>query len=1085
MHHAPKKARRLVWLLATIVVLAAEVSTPAQSADPARFTEASVPGGQPPSGVEKMKDDFDARVPPDAPSQALMADAIVTGDYRIDALLSGYRFPVGTVTFSFYEDSVFGGSYYGSETVSEVSETVKTNVRAIMAWYGTALNVDFVEVTETTSTVGRVRIMRSSAPAYAYAYYPSTTSTFHVAGDVHLNPAYDRLGDTNGFQHPPGQHGYTTLAHEIGHAIGLKHPHDGTPTLPAEEDTHSRTIMSYQFLGDSPGTPMVYDVMALQYLYGARPARTGDSTYVFTRAGLDQYNLSGQLFLNPSTATKQLIWDTGGYNVLDLSQMPASSSGYRLDLKPLGWLTPGNANQGTYFVMGTVVGPNVSVRKVVSSSSDDTIYANGDTNVFAGYVSGRVTGRDTIHDANGADMIDLSGFSPSQVTQTPSGSDLVLGLGSSGTITVKGYYVNDPPVISYGTVVPRVSITDVSVTGRAVRHEAGDLRDHALATGDVVGQRELCHGRWDGRCRIRLRGGERRPDLRGRRVAQDARDQHLWRHDAGRRRDLLGRAQRAERRTRDRRRPGQRHDPERRCGREPAAGGGGLRDARLGDRADHGELLVERVVRPRRLHRRVCLDLWRRHFVVAGEPRARVRDRGRVHGDAHRHRQRGVDERAVAVDRGAVSPGRERDVRRRADDDHADELLGPARAGDGENRRRERATRRRCQGVWLLVGLVHELIDADDGLAGAGGVSFVDDVEDRDADVDGAERGEDRTDLRSVTQRGDVGIGDAAITRLTATPAARDGRQAGDGGSAGSRASAGARVAIRASGSARAAILFPSMRLAIRKATADTERGARTRLSPPLKWAGGKRWQVPVLLPLWDGNRQRRLVEPFCGGLAVALGLAPGRALLNDVNPHLINFYRWLKRGLTIDIELENQQDLFYRHRVRFNELLRTRGAASREAACLFYFLNRTGFNGLCRFNGSGEFNVPFGRYNRIGYVRDFTPYRAVLKNWQFTCADFESMALKPDDFVYADPPYDVEFTQYAQGGFSWADQERTAQWLARHTGPVVLVNQATPRIRTLYESLGYTLSELDAPRRINCNGDRTPAKEIFATRNL
>lgn len=217
----------------------------------------------------------------------------------------------------------------------------------------------------------------------------------------------------------------------------------------------------------------------------------------------------------------------------------------------------------------------------------------------------------------------------------------------------------------------------------------------------------------------------------------------------------------------------------------------------------------------------------------------------------------------------------------------------------------------------------------------------------------------------------------------------------------------------------------------------------------------------------------------------MALGLIPRRAILNDINPHLINFYDWLKRGLRIDVEMRNDETLFYRHRVRFNELLKKRRHTSREAAGLFYFLNRTGYNGLCRFNGSGEFNVPFGRYTRIGYVRDFLAYKQALKDWTFLSGDFQSVPLDADDFVYADPPYDVEFTQYSQGGFSWPDQVRTAEWLASHPGPVVLVNQATPRIRDLYSSLGFALSELKAPRRINCNGDRTPATEVFATRNL
>ena len=258
-----------------------------------------------------------------------------------------------------------------------------------------------------------------------------------------------------------------------------------------------------------------------------------------------------------------------------------------------------------------------------------------------------------------------------------------------------------------------------------------------------------------------------------------------------------------------------------------------------------------------------------------------------------------------------------------------------------------------------------------------------------------------------------------------------------------------------------------------------------TTLRPPLKWAGGKRWQVPYLRPLWLTHQQRRLVEPFCGGLAVTLGLLPDRALLNDANPHLINFYRWLQRGLSIRMEMENDETLFYRHRDRFNTLLTGRSSATREAASLFYFLNRTGFNGLCRFNRSGEFNVPFGRYAKISYTTDFSAYRDVFADWTLTNTDVEAVPLDRGDFVYADPPYDVDFTAYAQGGFSWEDQERTALHLARHRGPVVLVNQATPRIETLYRKLGYAVSFLDAPRRISCNGDRTPAKEIVGTRNL
>lgn len=252
-------------------------------------------------------------------------------------------------------------------------------------------------------------------------------------------------------------------------------------------------------------------------------------------------------------------------------------------------------------------------------------------------------------------------------------------------------------------------------------------------------------------------------------------------------------------------------------------------------------------------------------------------------------------------------------------------------------------------------------------------------------------------------------------------------------------------------------------------------------IKPPLKWAGGKRWLVSYLKPIWETNSHRRYVEPFCGGLAVVLGLQPKQALLNDINPHLINFYRHVQNGLAMRIPMRNDEKLFYRHRERFNRLIRQRKAQSEEGAQLFYYLNRTCFNGLCRFNKSGDFNVPFGTYKSINYAADFHAYARILNRWEFGNKDVESLGLDPEDFVYADPPYDVEFTTYSAGGFSWNDQVRTANLLGKHRGPVVISNQATPRIVELYESLGFELTYLDGPRRISCTGDRTAAREVLA----
>ncbi len=241
---------------------------------------------------------------------------------------------------------------------------------------------------------------------------------------------------------------------------------------------------------------------------------------------------------------------------------------------------------------------------------------------------------------------------------------------------------------------------------------------------------------------------------------------------------------------------------------------------------------------------------------------------------------------------------------------------------------------------------------------------------------------------------------------------------------------------------------------------------ATIKLDPPLKWAGGKRW----------------LVEPFCGGLSVALEIRPARALLNDINQHLINFYHHIENETFPKIEQRNESEWFYACRERFNKHVLP---DSPEAAALFYYLNRTGYNGLCRFNKSGGFNVPFGKYSKVHYDQDFTAYARAFENWFFKCGDFTALSLEKYDFVYCDPPYDCEFTSYSPGGFSWEDQVRLLEWLEPHKGPIMISNQASERIIQLYLQKGYVLEKVSEPRRISCTGDRKPANTVLAYRNI
>lgn len=256
-------------------------------------------------------------------------------------------------------------------------------------------------------------------------------------------------------------------------------------------------------------------------------------------------------------------------------------------------------------------------------------------------------------------------------------------------------------------------------------------------------------------------------------------------------------------------------------------------------------------------------------------------------------------------------------------------------------------------------------------------------------------------------------------------------------------------------------------------------------MKPVLKYAGGKTWLLPRLRELFDSRR--RLVEPFVGSMAVALGLEPEHALLADSNPHLVGFHLRLRDPRPFAITMLNNERFYYSQRDVFNALAALSGPFTVEGSEIFYYLNRTGFNGLCRFNKSGVFNVPFGKYATITYRTDFSEYAPLLSRWKIYHQPWQQTMRQAQagDFVFADPPYDNTFDTYSGEAFSWEQQVQLADALAAHVGPVVATNSTTPRILTLYRERGFSVGEVEVRRSISADGDRDAAKEMLAMKNI
>lgn len=258
---------------------------------------------------------------------------------------------------------------------------------------------------------------------------------------------------------------------------------------------------------------------------------------------------------------------------------------------------------------------------------------------------------------------------------------------------------------------------------------------------------------------------------------------------------------------------------------------------------------------------------------------------------------------------------------------------------------------------------------------------------------------------------------------------------------------------------------------------------------PFLKWAGNKfRILPPIQTHLPDGHR---LVEPFAGSGAIFLNTDYDKYWLNDVNPDLINLFRILKKHQAAFIthceswftKRNNQEKAYYRLRERFNT-----ETDPIDRAALFVYLNRHGYNGLCRYNLSGIFNVPFGRYKEPAVPREnMLAFAKKLKSAKLTCWSYEKVFAQcaRGDVLYCDPPYaplspSSNFTQYHSKGFNLADQEALASLAEKARVPVLISNHDLALTRKLYQEA--QLVKFKVPRSINCKGHgRQAVRELLA----